>query len=135
MKMDFSKTSIFHLSKFIIDSPQKIIIMAYLFLTAAILCDVGATFALKASDEFKELFPSFLVVAGYIGAFYFMTLALRNLTLGTVYATWSGIGIILVALVGFAFYKEKLDWIAIVGMLLIVAGVVCMNLLSETNTQ
>lgn len=107
--------------------------MSYFFLAIAIVCEVVATSCLKASNEFKEWLPSLVVILGYIGSFYFMTLSFRKLSLGVVYATWSGLGIVLVAAFGFFFYKEKLDLPALVGMTLIIAGVLVMNLLSKTN--
>lgn len=107
--------------------------MTYFYLAIAILCEVIATSSLKASNEFKALIPSVLAILGYLGSLYFMTLSLRKLTLGTVYATWSGSGIVLVAIFGFVFYKEKLDAAAILGMVLIIAGVLIMNLVSKTN--
>lgn len=109
--------------------------MTYLYLAIAILCEVVATSCLKASNEFKALLPSIFVVLGYLGSLYFMTLSLRKLTLGTVYATWSGLGIVLVAIFGFVIYKEKLDAAAILGMTLIIAGVLIMNLVSKTNVH
>jgi small multidrug resistance pump len=109
--------------------------MTYFYLAMAILCEVVATSCLKASNEFKEWLPSLLVILGYIGSLYFMTLSLRKLSLGTVYATWSGLGIVLVAVFGFIFYKEKLDSAAIFGMALIIAGVLVMNLVSKTNVH
>lgn len=109
--------------------------MAYFYLAIAILCEVVATSCLKASNEFKEWLPSLFVILGYVGSLYFMTLSLRKLTLGTVYATWSGLGIVLVAIFGFVFYKEKLDPAAILGMALIIAGVLIMNLVSKTNVH
>ncbi len=109
--------------------------MTYVYLALAILCEVVGTSCLKASNEFKEWLPTLGVILGYIGSMYFMTLSLRKLTLGTVYATWSGLGIVLVALFGFIFYKEKLDTTAIIGMSLIIAGVLIMNLVSKTNVH
>jgi small multidrug resistance pump len=109
--------------------------MTYFYLAIAILCEVVATSSLKASNEFKEWLPSLLVILGYLGSIYFMTLSLRKLSLGTVYATWSGLGIVLVAVFGFVFYKEKLDPAAILGMALIIAGVLVMNLVSKTNVH
>lgn len=109
--------------------------MAYFYLAIAILCEVVATSCLKASNEFKEWLPSLFVIVGYLGSIYFMTLSLRKLTLGTVYATWSGLGIVLVAIFGFVFYKEKLDPAALLGMALIIAGVLVMNLVSKTNVH
>ncbi|WP_052594207.1 multidrug efflux SMR transporter [Aureispira sp. CCB-QB1] len=109
--------------------------MTYVYLALAIVCEVVGTSCLKASNEFKEWLPTLGVILGYIGSMYFMTLSLRKLTLGTVYATWSGLGIVLVALFGFIFYKEKLDTAAIIGMSLIIAGVLIMNLVSKTNVH
>jgi small multidrug resistance pump len=107
--------------------------MSYFYLAIAIISEVIATSALKSSEEFKQLIPSLVVIIGYSSAFYFMTLAMRKLSIGTVYATWSGLGIVLVALVGFFVYKEKLDAAAVIGMSLIIAGVLVINLLSKTN--
>ena len=107
--------------------------MSYFYLAIAIISEVIATSALKSSEEFKQLIPSLVVIIGYSSAFYFMTLAMRKLSIGTVYATWSGLGIVLVALVGFFVYKEKLDAAAVVGMSLIIVGVLVINLLSKTN--
>lgn len=109
--------------------------MAYFYLLLAIICEVVSTSFLKASDEFRRLIPSIIVILGYIGAFYFMTLSMRKLTVGTVYATWSGLGIVLVALVGVIFYKEKVDLAGMIGMGLIIAGVLVINLLSKTHSH
>ncbi len=107
--------------------------MVYFYLLLAILFEVFGTANLKASNEFKALLPSLAVFMGYAGSFYFMSLSLRRLTLGTVYATWSGIGMVLVAVIGWYFYKEKLDLAAIVGLAFIIIGVVLMNLVSKSN--
>lgn len=107
--------------------------MSYLFLALAIICETMASSCLKASNEFKEWLPTLGVIVGYLGSFYFMTLSLRKLTLAVVYATWSGLGIILVTAIGVFVYKEKLDLPAIVGVILIVVGVLIMNLWSKTN--
>lgn len=109
--------------------------MAYFYLFLAIICEVVSTSLLKASDEFRRLIPSIIVVLGYLGSFYFMTLSMRKLTVGTVYATWSGLGIVLVAIAGALFYKEKVDFAGIVGMGLIIAGVLVINLLSKTHSH
>ncbi|MFK7799041.1 MAG: multidrug efflux SMR transporter [Aureispira sp.] len=109
--------------------------MAYFYLLLAILFEVFGTSNLKASNEFKVLLPSLAVILGYVGSSYFMTLSLRQLTIGTVYATWSGLGMILVAIVGWLFYKEKLDAAGIIGLLFIIIGVVLMNLVSKSNVH
>ncbi len=106
--------------------------MPYLYLAIAIVCEVVATNALKASAEFTRLFPSIIVVVGYGAAFYFMTLVLRTIPLGITYAVWSGIGIVLVAVSGALFYKQIPDIPAILGMLLIISGVVVIHIFSKT---
>ena len=106
--------------------------MTYLYLAIAIIAEVAATSALKASEEFTQLFPSIIVVVGYGVAFYFMTLVLRVIPIGITYAVWSGLGIILVAIVGFFLYKQTPDIPAIIGMGLIVLGVIVINVFSKT---
>jgi len=105
--------------------------VTYLYLAMAILSEVSATSALKASAEFTRLIPSLIVVVGYGLSFYFMTLVLRTLPLGITYAIWSGLGIVLVSLVGMFFYKQVPDVAAVLGMGLIIAGVVVIHLFSK----
>jgi len=107
--------------------------MAYLFLAIAIVAEVIATSALKASDEFTRLIPSMLVVIGYGVAFYFMTLVIRTIPIGITYAIWSGLGIVLISAVSFFYYKQTLDLPAIIGMGLIVSGVVVIHMFSNTT--
>jgi len=104
----------------------------YLFLAIAILAEVTATSALKASEEFTRLVPSIIVVVGYAVAFYFMSLVLKVMPIGITYAIWSGVGIVALAIVGFVVYKQTLDLPAIIGMGLIVLGVVVMHLFSDS---
>ena len=106
--------------------------MAYWYLAIAIVAEVIATSALKASEEFTRRAPSLLVVIGYGVAFYFMTLVLKTIPVGITYAIWSGVGIVLVAIVGAVIYKQVPDLAAIIGMGLIVAGVVVIHLFSKT---
>lgn len=106
--------------------------MAYLYLAIAILAEVVGTGALKASAEFTKLYPSLLVVAGYCVAFYFMTLVLRTIPIGITYAVWSGVGIVLIAIVGALLYKQIPDIPAIIGMGLIISGVVVIHVFSKT---
>jgi len=106
--------------------------MTYLYLAIAIIAEVAATSALKSSEEFTKLFPSLIVIVGYGVAFYFMTLVLRVIPIGITYAVWSGLGIVLVAIVGFFLYKQTPDIPAIVGMGLIVSGVIVINVFSKT---
>jgi len=106
--------------------------MTYLYLAIAIIAEVAATSALKASEEFTNLIPSIIVVVGYVVAFYFMTLVLRVIPVGITYAVWSGLGIVLVTIVGIFLYKQTPDIPAIIGMSLIVLGVVVINVFSKT---
>nr|WP_176491094.1 MULTISPECIES: multidrug efflux SMR transporter [Microbulbifer] len=106
--------------------------MAYLYLAIAILAEVAATTALKASEQFTRPLPSVLVVLGYGLAFYMLSLVLRTVPVGIAYAIWAGVGILLVALAGAVIYREIPDWPAVIGMTLIVAGVVVINLFSKT---
>lgn len=102
----------------------------WLALSIAIVAEVAATTALKSTGEFTRFWPSVLVVAGYGAAFYFMTLSLRVLPVGIMYAIWAGVGIVLVALLGWAVYRQPLDIPAITGITLIIAGVVVINVFS-----
>lgn len=104
----------------------------WLFLGIAILAEVAATSALKASDGFSRLIPSAVVVSGYACAFYFLALTLRAIPVGIAYAVWSGLGIVLVSLIGVFLFGQKLDAPALTGMGLILAGVLVMNLFSRS---
>jgi len=106
--------------------------MAYVYLAIAIVAEVVATSAIKASQEFTQLVPSILVIVGYGIAFYFMALTLRTIPVGITYAIWSGIGIVLVAVVAAVIYKQVPDVPAMLGMGLIIAGVVVIQLFSKT---
>lgn len=103
----------------------------WLFLSIAISAEVIATSALKASDGFSRLLPSLLVVGGYAIAFYFLSLTLRAIPVGVTYAVWSGVGIVLITLVAWLLFDQRLDAPAILGMLLIITGVVVMNVFSK----
>lgn len=105
--------------------------MVWVYLAIAIVSEVIATSALKAAEGFTRWVPSLLVVVGYASAFYFLSLTLRTLPLGIAYAIWSGVGVILVALVGWALYHQSLDIAALIGISLIVAGVIVLNLFSK----
>lgn len=104
----------------------------WLAISIAIIAEVIATTSLKASKEFTLLLPSLVVVIGYGIAFYFMTISLRVLPVGIMYAIWSGVGIVLVSILGFVVYKQTLDTPAILGLSLIIAGVVVINLFSTS---
>jgi small multidrug resistance pump len=106
--------------------------MPYLYLFMAILAEVIATSALKSADGFTKLGPSMLVIIGYGAAFYLLSLVLRHMTVGIAYAIWSGVGIVLVALVGFVVFREMPDTPAILGMGMIIAGVTVIHTFSNT---
>ena len=91
-----------------------------------------ATTCLKASDSFTRLWPSVATVAGYVASFYCLTITLRTLPTGVAYAIWSGAGIVLISLVSWLVYKQRLDAAALAGMGLIIAGVVVINLFSKS---
>ena len=99
----------------------------WIFLSVAIVSEVIATSALKASDGFTRSWPSLVVAAGYMAAFYFLSLALKTIPVGVAYAVWSGVGIALISLIAWLLFGQALDAAAIVGLLLIVAGVVVLN--------
>lgn len=105
----------------------------YIFLLIAIFAETIATTALKASEEFTRFWPSVAVVTGYGIAFYCLSLVLRNMQLGIAYALWSGIGIVLVTVMGVLVYKQRPDVPAIIGILLIIGGVLIINLYSKTT--
>lgn len=104
----------------------------YLYLTIAIVAEVIATSALKASEGFTRTGPSLIVAAGYAIAFYFLSLVLKTVPVGVAYAIWSGVGIVLIALVGWLVLKQPLDLPAVLGMGLIVSGVAVIQLFSKT---
>lgn len=106
--------------------------MAYLYLAIAIVAEVIGTSALKVSEGFTKLGPSVIVVIGYGVAFYCLSIVLKFIPVGIAYAIWSGIGIVLITVVGYVFYSQKLDLAALAGLALIICGVVVINLFSKT---
>lgn len=104
----------------------------WIFLVIAIVSEVIATSALKSSAGFTRLWPSIIVVSGYASAFYFLSLTLNVIPIGIAYAIWSGVGVALIALISWLYFKQPLDFAAIVGLLLIVAGVLVINLFSKS---
>lgn len=104
--------------------------IAYLHLAIAIIAEVAATSALKASEQFTQLIPSTIVIVGYMVAFYFLTLVLKTIPVGITYAIWSGVGVVLVAVFGAIIYKQVPDLPAVLGMGMIIAGVVVIHVFS-----
>ena len=97
----------------------------------AVLSEVIATTALKLSDGFTKLVPSIIVVVGYGLSFYLLALSLKVMPIGTAYALWSGIGIVLTVLAGMILWREPLDWARGIGIFLIIAGIIMINLFSK----
>ena len=105
----------------------------YLLLGISIVAEVVATSALKSSQGLTRLGPSALAVLGYCVAFYLVSKVMNHMATGVVYAVWSGLGIVLISLVGWLLYGQKLDLPAVVGMAMIVGGVLVMQLFSKTT--
>ena len=104
----------------------------WIFLIVAIVSEVIATSALKSSAGFTRLWPSMIVIAGYASAFFFLSLTLNVIPIGIAYAIWSGVGVALIALISWLYFQQPLDFAAVIGLLLIVAGVVVINLFSKS---
>ena len=106
---------------------------AWGLLILAIMAEVVGTAALKSSDGFTRWLPSLIVVAGYGVAFYCLAQVLKTIPMGVAYAVWSGLGIVLIALVGWFVNGQRLDLAGMVGMGLIIAGVLVLNLMSGSS--
>ncbi|MFP6782102.1 MAG: multidrug efflux SMR transporter [Gammaproteobacteria bacterium] len=108
--------------------------MAYLYLAAAIVAEVIATSALKASNAFTVLTPGAISVVGYCVSFYLLALVLRTIPVGIAYAIWCGIGIVAVNIIAIFLFNQIPDLAAIIGMALIIVGTAVINLFSNTVT-
>jgi len=109
--------------------------MSWLYLAIAIVAEVVATTALKASDGFTRMGPTGITVVGYGIAFYLLALALKTIPVGIAYAIWSGAGIVAIAAIGYFIFGQKLDAAALIGIALILAGVLVLNGLSSTSAH
>lgn len=107
----------------------------YVLLAIAIVAEVIATSALRASEGFSRLLFSVVVVVGYGIAFYCLSLTLKSIPVGVVYAVWSGVGIVLITLVAAVLYRQVPDLPAIIGLGLIISGVVVLNLFSKMQAH
>jgi small multidrug resistance pump len=107
----------------------------YIYLIVAIAAETIGTTALQASVQFTRLWPSVMVVVSYVVAFYFLGLALKYIPVGVAYALWSGLGIVLIACIGFVLFGQKLDLAAVAGLGLIIAGILVIHLFSATSTH
>ena len=106
--------------------------MHWVHLSIAIVCEVIATSSLKASDGFTRWLPSAIVIVGYATAFYFLSLTLRTIPIEVSYAIWSGVGVALIAVIGWLVYHQPLDAAGMAGISLIVAGVIVLNTFSKS---
>lgn len=109
--------------------------MKYIFLALAILFEVIGSSFLTASKGFTKIIPSSITVIAYLACFVFLSQSLKYIPLGIVYAIWAGVGIVLTALISVFVFKQTLDLPAIIGIALIVAGVLVMNLFSQTHSH
>lgn len=106
---------------------------SYLFLFLAIVCELTGTTFIKKSEGFTKLIPSVIVVVAMVAAFYFLSIATKTIPIGVAYAIWSGVGIVFITVIGALVFKQAPDFYAIVGLSLIVAGVLVINLFSKTG--
>jgi small multidrug resistance pump len=102
-------------------------IKTYLFLIIAIFCEVAGTMLLPISQNFTKIIPTTALSVFYLTSFYLLTFVVDKLPIAVVYATWSGLGIFTIAILGYFFFKQTLSWQAVLGLFLIVVGVVLVN--------
>lgn len=107
----------------------------WLLLSLAIFAEVFGTSFLKASDGFTKFWPSVAVIVGYVVAFYFLSLSLKVIPVGIAYAIWAGLGVVLIALIGWIVFSQKLDTAAIIGISMILGGVIVLNVFSNSVTH
>ncbi len=108
-------------------------IKTYIFLFGAIFCEVAGTMLLPASQNFSKLIPTLSLAIFYLTAFYLLTFVVNKLPIAIVYATWSGLGIFTIAILGYIFFKQTLAWQSILGLFLIVIGVILVNTFSVNH--
>ncbi|CDR34028.1 DMT family transporter [Criblamydia sequanensis] len=109
--------------------------MAYFFLLIAMLFEIMATSSLNLSHGFTRFIPSIISILGYAISFYFLSLTLLTIPVGVAYAIWSGVGIVLISVIGFFAFGQRLDLAAIIGISFIIAGVLIIHLLSGTASH
>lgn len=107
----------------------------YVTLIAAIVFETIGTSALQASQQFSRLWPSLIVIVAYGLSFYLMALSLKVIPVGIAYAIWSGLGVVLIALIGLMVFGQRLDWPAILGLSLIILGILVIHLFSSTASH
>ena len=102
-------------------------IKTYLFLSGAVFCEVAGTMLLPATQNFTRLVPTSILAVCYLSAFYLLTFVVNKIPIAIVYATWSGLGIFTIAILGYIFFKQNLSWQAVLGLFFIVLGVILVN--------
>ena len=102
-------------------------IKTYLILTIAIFCEVGGTMLLPVSQNFTKIIPTTTLAIFYLLSFYLITFVVDKIPIAIVYATWSGLGVFTVSILGYIFFKQSLSWQAVLGLFFIVSGVVLVN--------
>ena len=107
----------------------------YIYLLIAVITETIGTAAMQASEQFTRFWPSVLLVVAYGISFYFLALTLKYMPVSIVYAIWSGLGIVFIAIIGWLVFKQTLDFAAIAGISLIIAGVIVINLFSSSTTH
>jgi small multidrug resistance pump len=107
-------------------------IKTYIFLIGAIFLEVAGTILLPVSQNFTKLIPTVCLAIFYLASFYLMTFVMDKLPIAIVYATWSGLGVFTIAILGYFFFKQALTWQAIIGLFLIIMGVILVNSFSKT---
>ena len=106
-------------------------IKTYLFLFGAIFCEVAGTMLLPVTQNFTKLAPTSILAVCYLTAFYLLTFVVDKLPIAIVYATWSGLGVFTIAILGYIFFKQNLSWQSVLGLFLIVVGVILVNTYSK----
>tara|TARA_B100000579_G_scaffold178896_2_gene145803 strand:- start:863 stop:1189 length:327 start_codon:yes stop_codon:yes gene_type:complete len=107
--------------------------MVYLYLVLAILCEVIGTMLLPISQNFTKFLPTIGLSISYILAFYFLTFAMHSIPIAIVYGTWSGLGILCISILSYFIYGQTLQWQSILGLFLIIAGVVLVNIFTSKS--
>jgi small multidrug resistance pump len=107
----------------------------WLTLFIAILAEVTATSTLKATEGFTKIIPSAIVLLGYGTSFYFLSLTLKTMPVGIAYAVWSGVGVTLICIIGYIFYRQQLNAASIIGIFLIIVGIIIINVFSNSSAH
>jgi len=103
------------------------VIKTYIFLFGAVICEVAGTMLLPATQNFTKITPSAILAICYMSAFYLLTFVVNKIPIAIVYATWSGLGIFSIAILGYVFFKQTLNWQTVLGLFVIIIGIVLVN--------